>query len=294
MKLIDNVKKVAYKTGRSLKKNVPTIMAFTACIGVVATAITAVKGHEAAKEALKNEHDNWGYSPESEKTKRIVREAKVIVPHYILPTVLGASTIALILGSNALNKKQQATILAGYIALDQTYRQYREKVNEVLGENADAEIQKEIANDILKEKQPKPSSSNETLFYEPYSKQFFWSTMEDVKDAEYNTNRNFVLRDEATFNEYLEMLNAVSDSGVKPLPYGDVIGWDMYAGEAFYGYKFIDFYHEWVESKDDDTPGYWIIHMPFEPHPPLNNEGFPYDSVEDYLDAIEIFDRENE
>lgn len=294
MKLINNVKKVAYRTGKSLKKNAPTIMAFTACAGVVATAVTAVKGHEAAKEALKNEHDNWEYSPESEKAKRIVREAKTVVPHYILPTVLGASTIALILGSNALNKKQQAAILAGYVALDQTYRQYREKVNEVLGENADAEIQKEIANDILKEQQPKASGSNETLFYEPNSKQFFWSTMEEVKDAEWNSERNYILRDGLTFNEYLDMLDSVARDGVKPSPYGDLIGWEPYAGEAFYGYKFIDFYHEWVESKDDDTPGYWIIHTPFEPHPPLDDNYLPYDSIEDYMNAIEIFDRENE
>lgn len=283
MKLIDNVKKVAYRTGKSLKKNAPTIMSVLACAGVIGTAIAAVKGHEAATEALKNEHDNWGCSPESDKIGRITQEAKAVVPHYILPTVLGASTIALILGSNALNKKQQAALYGAFVALEQSYNRYREAANKTFGEDADTQIKKEVSKDILHENVPKPNSSDLTLFYEENSDQFFWSTMEAVKDAEYMFNRYFTGMDEASLNDLCECF------GINKCEFGNVLGWNRYDGEAYYGYKWVDFTHEWhdVDESDicldegeildplfEECPGYYIIHTPFPPHTPCDPDDF--------------------
>lgn len=282
MKLLDSIKKTAYRTGKSLKKNAPTIMSVLACVGVIGTAIAAVKGHEAAKEALQNEHDNWDFSPESEKLERITREAKVVVPHYILPAVLGASTIALILGSNALNKKQQAALYGAFVALEQSYNRYREAANQTLGEDADTKVKKEVSKDILKDGIDKPNSGDFTLFYEENSDQFFWSTMEEVKDAEYMFNRYFTGMDEASLNDLCECL------GLNKCEFGDVLGWSRYDGEAYYGYKWVDFTHEWVDGDEIDPeeetllgdigmteiPGYYIIHTPFPPHTPCDPEDF--------------------
>lgn len=282
MKLIDNVKKEAYRTGKSLKKNAPTIMSVLACAGVIGTAVAAAKGHHAAMEALTYDHcDDCMYDTE-EKKKRIVRDVKTAAPHYILPTVLGASTIALILGSNALNKKQQAALYGAFVALEQSYNRYREAANRTFGEDADTQIKNEVAKEILKEHIEKPNSSDLTLFYEENSDQFFWSTMEAVKDAEYHFNRNFALRFEASLNELLEFF------GLNRCEFGDVLGWNLYEGETTYGYRWVDFTHEWVDGEELDPeeetllgdtgmteiPGYYIIHTPFPPHTPCDPEDF--------------------
>lgn len=285
MKLIDNVKKVAYRTGKSLKKNAPTIMSVLACAGVIGTAVAAAKGHHAAMEALTYDHcDDCMYDTE-EKKKRIVRDVKTAAPHYILPTVLGASTIALILGSNALNKKQQAALYGAFVALEQSYNRYREAVNKTFGEDADTKVKKEVAKDILKDGVAKHNSGDLTLFYEENSDQFFWSTMDRVKDAEYMLNRYFAGMDEASLNDWCECL------GINKCEFGNVLGWNRWDGEAYYGYKWIDFTHEWHDIDEDeialdegeeldpvfdntDTPGYYIIHTPFPPHTPCDPEDF--------------------
>lgn len=267
MSLLDPIKKAVYFTGKALHKNAPTILSILACAGVVGTAVTTAKGHQKATEKLKESTPQ----PLETKTEKAVRVVKVAAPHYILPAVVGGCTIALILGSNALNKKQQAALYGAIVALDKSYRMYREKINEELGADADLSIKKEIAKDIIKNDDiPKPSSKDEVLFYEENSDQFFWSTMEDVQQAEYHFNRNFVLRGEASLNELLDFL------GAKPCEFGDVLGWDQYEGEITYGYKWVDFYHEWVEEKEldhvfgEDVPGYYYIHTPFPAHTPCS------------------------
>ena len=59
---------------------------------------------------------------------------------YVPAAVAGAGTVACILGSNALNKKQLASITAAYMALGKTYQEYRRQVAEHEG----AEHEKEI------------------------------------------------------------------------------------------------------------------------------------------------------
>ena len=63
---------------------------------------------------------------------------------YLPAAALGAGTIACILGSNALNKKQIASLTAGYMALGKAYQEYRQKVIENFGIEKEAEIHDQI------------------------------------------------------------------------------------------------------------------------------------------------------
>ena len=290
MSILDPMKKAVYFTGKFLHKNMPTILSVIACGGVVGTAITSANAHHKAMQKLEESEP----LPLETPTEKVVREVKMVTPHYILPAVVGGCTIALILGSNALNKKQQAALYGALFALDKSYRTYREKVNFVLGSDADTAIKNEIAKDRIRENDiPKPNSKDEVLFYEENSDQFFWSTMEDVQMAEYHFNRNFVLRGEASLNELLEFY------GAKPCEFGDILGWDQYEGEITYGYRWVDFEHEWKEVEegdfeDDDlrffkyitdTPGYYYIRTPFPAHTPSDPDetqctGFGVQQVE--------------
>lgn len=267
MSLFDPVKKVLYFAGKSLHKNMPTILSVLACGGVVGTAVTSANAHHKAMQKLEESEPQ----PLETPTEKVVREVKVVAPHYILPVVVGGCTIALILGSNALNKKQQAALYGALFALDKSYRTYREKVNYVLGSDADTAVKHEVAKDHIRENDiPKPSSKDEVLFYEENSDQFFWSTIEKVQAAEYEFNRYFILRDEASLNTLLKFF------GAKPCEFGDVLGWDTYEGEVTYGFKWVDFEHEWKEVEPEganldifnDVPGYYYIRTPFPPYTP--------------------------
>lgn len=275
MSLFDPVKKVLYFAGKSLHKNMPTILSVIACGGVVGTAVVSGKAHHKAMQKLEESEPR----PLETPTEKVVREAKVVAPHYILPAVVGGCTIALILGSNALNKKQQAALYGALFALDKSYRTYREKITDIYGEDADVEVRKAVAKDSV-HNVPKPTSSDQVLFYEENSDDFFWSTLEQVQRAEYYLNKRFKEREEASLNDFLLLL------GRPKCEFGDVLGWNEYDGEVTYGYYWIDFDNRWVHAEEigqndmfpplaeemADLPGYYYIHTPFAPHVPSDDD----------------------
>lgn len=129
--------KLTKTCARFLRKHGGTILAVAASVGVVATAIetgratTKAKHLLAVDEALRTyNEDEQGIVEEPPTKKEIVQTCwKAYVP----AVILGGGTIACILGSNALNKKQIASLTAAYMALGRTYQTYRQKVIENIG-----------------------------------------------------------------------------------------------------------------------------------------------------------------
>ena len=77
-------------------------------------------------EALRTyNEDEQGIVEEPPTKKQIVL---ICWKAYVPAVILGGGTIACILSSNALNKKQIASLTAGYMALGKAYQEYRQKV----------------------------------------------------------------------------------------------------------------------------------------------------------------------
>ncbi len=245
-----------------LKKNATTILTSVGAVGVGITAVSAAKGAVKAMTMIKKAEEEKG----EELTK--IEKFKASAPAYIPATVIGLSTVACIFGAHVLSKKQQAALVSAYALLDASYKEYREKVVEMFDKETDIEIKNAIAKDkydenkvvknVVKTDIPEKEFEDTTLFYEEYSNRFFESTLEDVKDAEYHFNRNFALRDYAELNELYEFL------GLPQTEIGSILGWSLYAGQAVYGYEWIDFNH--VKDVMDDGTEYYRIEMPFAPH----------------------------
>ena len=70
------------------------------------------------------------------------------------------------------------------------------------------------------------------LFYDSFSKRYFQSTIEQVIQAEYHLNRNFVLGGYVTLNQFYEFL------GIAQLKETEELGWAI--EDEFY---WIDFNH---------------------------------------------------
>ena len=90
---------------RFLKKNGGTILAIGASVGVVLTAIETGKASIKAEKLIEMNSAEPTYT-----TKEKVKDCWKF---YLPAAALGAGTIACILGSNALNKKQIASLTAG-------------------------------------------------------------------------------------------------------------------------------------------------------------------------------------
>lgn len=236
--------------GYSLKKNAPTIMSITAGVGVVVTSVLSGRATVKANEKIKKHHKETG-----EPLTKVETVIKV-APAYILPATSAAITILCIFGSNFLNQKRQAAIAGAYIFLDKSFKEYKKKVKEIYGENADEKIEEEIAEDHY-EMAPLKKDDSKELFYDLFSKRFFESTKEAVMAAEYHFNRNFILKETIFLNELYDFL------GLSQVPYGDCIGWDLYLAGDFYGYKWIDFNH--CRKKLKDGREYIVIEYEYSP-----------------------------
>lgn len=182
------------------------------------------------------------------------RKALVIAPYYIPTVLIATGTITCIVSSYVNSVKTQKSLIAAYTLLDGTYKAYRDKNIELYGEEADHQIRRNIAygqfEDIL-------VFEGESLFYDEFSGRYFKSTIDAVRAAEYEINRNFALRGYCELNEFYELL------GLEPTDYGWSIGWNQYIGETSYGYTWIDFNHQ-IEETDDGLE-YYIISYPFVP-----------------------------
>ena len=230
---------------QSIERSSPTILCIIAAAGVVGTAVlTAIQKPKADKKLEEAKQDRLS------KAETFM----AVAPVYLPPVGVGLGTIVCIFGANALNRRQQASIASALLLMERSFNEYKNKTIELLG--SDKEIREEIAKDHLKD--VKPEDDGLELFYEPFSCRYFRSSMEEVREAEYFTNRLFILRGDASINDYFEYLDLDRISG------GDDIGWDQYTGEITYGYQWIDFTHDKIVT--DDGLECWMINYPFWPH----------------------------
>lgn len=245
------------KWAKTLDRYSPTILTCMGAIGVVATAVTAVRATPKAMklcEALRLDCVN-----DYQEEPRTIDYVKEAWKCYIPSTAIGLATIACIFCANGLNKRQQAALTSAYIFLDQSYKEYRKKVNELYGDNSDREIRKEIAIEKSKEVDLEPPSDyDKRLFYEPYFGQAFERTMLEVLDAEYKLNQKLAMDGKVSLNDFFELL------GLSKTSTGKFIGWSQENSFDFYNYTWIEFEHELVRSEEDGTE-YYVINMPFPP-----------------------------
>ena len=235
-----------------IKRNAPTILTCMGGAGVIGTSVLAVKATPKAIRLLKE--------AEEEKGEKLTKAEAVLVagPAYIPSILVGASTIVCIFGANILNKHQQAAITSAYALLSNSYNEYKEKVQELYGEDANNEVKNEIAKDKYAENDVKREPEKE-LFFDEFSGRFFNSTLDKVQRAEYEINRDLSLRDWATINEFYDYL------GVPHVDGGDIIGWSTPMNGEMYWQTWVDFSN--VKMVDDDGLEYYIVRMFQEPMP---------------------------
>ena len=232
------------------KKNSSTILTCVGGVGVVATTVMAVQATPKALRLLEAKKEEKGEKLTAWET---IETAGMT---YVPTVITGVATIACIFGANALNKRQQAALMSAYALLDNSYKEYKKKVTELYGENADLEVRDELAKDKY-EKETTEVSDGKRLFYDEFSERYFESTTEDVLRAEYNINRYLAEGGGVFLNEFYEQL------GIDTVDYGDYLGWSAYELVECTYCCWIDFSHRKVVM--DDGLECTIISMHFDP-----------------------------
>lgn len=247
-----NMTKIFAKSKSFLKRESPTILSILGAAGVIATAIMAVKATPKAMHLIEkarcekaddqNPIADMAYVPVLTKTEIV----KAAWKPYIPSVILGAATITCIFGANVLNRRQQAALSSAYLFLEQSYKEYRNKVKTLYGEDADKKVDAEIAKDKFTDEEMVPVFDGEKcLFFEEHYGHFFERTMLEVRDAEYQLNRKLAKEGEASLNDFMEFLDLPN---VKD---GDILGWGQEDCFDFYNYTWIEFEHVLLSVGED-------------------------------------------
>lgn len=242
--------KVVNQSKRFLNRNASTILTCLGGAGVIATSVMAVKATPKALKLLE--------TAEKEKGKKLTsfEVIRTVGPAYIPAIITGVSTIACIFGANTLNKRSQASLMSAYALLDNSYKDYKKKVVELYGEEADREIKSSIAKDKYEETDIEVSDDKK-LFFDFYSGRYFESTDEAVRKAEYDLNRELSVMSYASLNDFYDLLKIEKIDG------GDDLGWSAAKNFEYYWQSWIDFAHE--KAVMDDGLECCIIHIQSEP-----------------------------
>lgn len=267
-----------------MKVNKGTVFAVMGVIGTGVTAGLSARAVLRAEQVLVHKNDAVIIEENGSRTilldgKKLTKKdvAKMTWKCYILPTVSFVVTAAFILGSDISNRKKYGALMAAYMTLNQFHRDYEEQVKEVYGEEA----HQNIVNAIMAQKADDVEiyscgllsknclsfdcdDTEEHVFYLPCSDVFFKSTFRRVLDAEYNLNRNYVLRGFTTLSEFHEFL------GIEPpLPmHQRQYGWGCVELDGIYWIDFDNTHKatnlpipEWVDPKQE----VYLIEMDFYP-----------------------------
>ena len=243
--------KLVHRASLYVRRNAPTILTCAGGIGVVATSVMAVKATPKALQLLEEAKAEKG----DDLTKLEV--VAVAGPAYIPAMVTGVATIACIFGANVLNQRQQVSLASAYALIDNSYKEYKKKVEELYGKEANAQVQQEITKDKYKEIDIQ-KEGDELLFYDEFSGRYFNATMERVLIAEYQINRELHNTGRDTLNHFYELV------GLNPIDGGDALGWSEDSNYERYWQSWLDFRHNKVVI--DEGLECYIITMFEEPY----------------------------
>lgn len=222
--------KLVRSTKLFVSRNGSTILTCIGGVGLVATAVLTAKATPKAMTRVENAQKEKG--DDLTKLETVIAAA----PAYIPPILTGLATFACMFGANSVSKRQQASLISAYALLDNSYKEYKKKVEEVYGEGSNEKVKAEIAKDKYEESELKPAEGMQ-LFYDDFSGRIFESTMAKVKEAEYNINRDLSMYGCATLNEFYKYL------GLVPVDGGDELGWSSGMNFDYYWQEWIDFGH---------------------------------------------------
>lgn|SRR5215831_2310273 len=208
------------------KDNAPTILSSIAVGGLIGTVVLAVRATPRALEKLAEiEMEADDEKPAADNSLSAVEIIQATWKFYLPAALTGAATIACIIGANQIGLRQKAAVAGAYAMLDSAFREYRNKVAEVVGEKKDQQILDKIAADRVAANPPKNPvvviGTGEVMCFDMLTGRYFKSSHEDVRRAENELNREVLQQGHCDQNKFYELL------GVDPVDIGNDVGWNI-------------------------------------------------------------------
>lgn len=205
----------------SISRHSPEILTGIGIAGMVTTTILAVKATPKAIKLIEAE----------KKAKHVdalspVDTVKTVWKCYIPAAMTGVSSIACLIGSNAINAKRNAALTTVYTLSEMARNEYKEKVIETIGEKKERTIKEKvdaerIKKDPVSKKEVIITEKGTTLCYDHVFGRYFKSDIDIINRAMNKINREIVINMYASLNDFYAEL------GLSPVEMGYDLGWNI-------------------------------------------------------------------
>lgn len=236
-----NLSKLVRDAQVMLNAHSPEILTGLGISGMITTTVLAVM---ATPKALKKLDDK---KKELDVEKLSAKETiKTAGPCYIPSVAVGAVSVACLIGATSVNCRRNAALAAAYTLSVDKLSTYQDKVTEIIGEKKEESIRDEIAKDKIREN---PSQNREiivtgngdTKCYDVLSDRYFYSSIDKIRSAVADLNRQMLDDRYITLNEYYYAI------GLKGTKEGELLGWHIDRG-------YIDIHFSSVLDESCKTP----------------------------------------
>jgi hypothetical protein len=219
-----NLLDIARKVEKMAVDNSPSLLTGIGVVGTVATAYLTGKAAVKASQLIRIE--------EAKKTTSVLsyrlnnkEKIELVWVEFIPPVASCAVTIGAIIGANHIGSRRAAAVAAAYSLSEKAYAEYKEKVVEKLGEKKEEKIRDEIAQDRVNKN---PSGSREVIItgngdvmcYDSLTGRYFKSSVEAIRRAENEINKQILDTDYATLSDFFDKL------GLRATAFSNEMGWN--------------------------------------------------------------------
>ena len=205
----------------SISRHSPEILTGIGIAGMVTTTILAVKATPKAIKLIEAEKQAKHVDALSP-----VDTVKTVWKCYIPAVMTGVSSIACLIGSNAINAKRNAALTTVYTLSEMARNEYKEKVIETIGEKKERTIKEKvdaerIKRDPVSKKEVIITEKGTTLCYDHVFGRYFKSDIDIINRAMNKINREIVINMYASLNDFYAEL------GLSPVEMGYDLGWNI-------------------------------------------------------------------
>lgn len=211
-------------------KNSPHVLT---AIGVVGTATTAYLSGKAAWQAsdiirLKEADDEQRGVMVPSPKELLKQRIELVFPLFVPPILVGAATMACIIGADRVSASRAAAIATGYTILERNFSDHKAKVLETIGERKAEGIRDAVAQDRITKVEEDTYIDDARLTglqegelcYDMFLDRFFRSSVELMKAAENDTNFRVIHDGTATLADFYR------DLGLEVPPVAERLGWN--------------------------------------------------------------------
>lgn len=214
--------KIVTDVRRFASKRSPEILTGIGIAGMITTTVLAVKATPKALELIEEKKkEDW---VDKLPLLEVIKVAwKPYIPAFVTCVV---STTCLI-GASSVSLRRNAALATAYKLSETAFSEYKEKVVETIGEKKERVVRDKVAEERVKKNPVSKSEvivtgNGKTLCFDPISGRYFMSSIEAIKRAENELNKQMLhdISGYVSLNEFYDELDLDHTS------VGDDLGWN--------------------------------------------------------------------